>query len=385
MTKKGKGGKGGLGRFCADCSANIAGAIASPSQPSPNKGSSENKKENPKRTYANLSPGECQLEPKKPCVSEISHDFSVFLKDLESTETDELIDIIRQLVSIAQDCVAENIFSATALKRTEEAFNTYRIAFADEAFKSLTSHCIPVAACNAPPQPGTSILVATGNEAVASEEVNTETLDRLLDSSANGPVPQVVSRKEGKVYISFSDAVQSGIAKSLFQSKPEGTRLFESVSTQTKLFPAVALHADVSDLDTLKKEFVFRNPSVGHSISLIRTIFRSPINPCVGHVKLFFNEKKARDEILKSGRIFAAGKRFQVVEVDLNREVRRCFRCQAYGHIAKSATNACSKDEVCARAGQLKCANCLKAHRSGDPSCIHQIRAVGRYKAIFDQ
>jgi len=94
------------------------------------------------------------------------------------------------------------------------------------------------------------------------------------------------------------------------------------------------------------KELVFRNPNVGRAIKQVRAIFRSS-NSTNGHVKLFFDSKKVRDEVLKSGRMFAAGRRVQVVEVDLNREVRRCFRCQTYGHIAKSSTNSCSKDEVC--------------------------------------
>ena len=349
VARKGKGGKGGLDRFCADCRASITGSTASPSQPSSNLGSSHKNKEHTKRTFENLSPGDCQLEPKKLRVSVNARDFSVFLDDLESARSDELVDRIRQLVAIAQDCLAEKDSIATALKSTEEAFNAYRIAFADETFRSLTAGRIPASACATPSPPESSTLVVTVNEAAASEEVNTETFDRLLDSSANGPVPQIVKRKKGKVYISFSDAVQSGIAKALIKSKPECSRLFdiESVSTQTKLFPAVALHVDVTDLDTLKKEITFRNPSVGHSIKLIRTIFRSPLNTSVGHVKLFFDDKRTRDEVLKAGRLFAAGKRLQVVQVDPNREVRRCFRCQTYGHIAKSAANACSNDEVC--------------------------------------
>jgi hypothetical protein len=42
-------------------------------------------------------------------------------------------------------------------------------------------------------------------------------------------------------------------------------------------------------------------------------------------VNFFFDSKKVTDEVLKSGRLFAAGGREQVVEVDLNLEVRRCF------------------------------------------------------------
>ena len=159
----------------------------------------------------------------------------------------------------------------------------------------------------------------------------------------------------------------------------------------------IALHVDISDLDLLKKELSFRNPTCSSAIKQIRSIFRSS-NSQKGHVKLFFDSKRVRDEVLKSGRLFAFGRRVQVVEVDLNRDVRRCYRCQTYGHIAKTPNNACSNEEVvcgycagphltkvCAHKGQPKCANCKLAHRSGDPSCHHQIRAVGRYKAALDQ
>ena len=86
-----------------------------------------------------------------------------------------------------------------------------------------------------------------------------------------------------------------------------------------------------------------------------------------------------------------------MVEVDLNREVRRCFRCQTYGNIAKSANNACMLDEVCGycagdhstkectRTGHPKCANFSKAHRAGDPSCSLEIRGVNRFRAAIDQ
>ena len=171
--------------------------------------------------------------------------------------------------------------------------------------------------------------------------------------------------------------------------------LNQSIPKQV-FFIVVALHVDISDLDLLKKELSFRNPTCGTAIKQIRTIFRSSNNQR-GHVKLFFDSNRVRDEVLKSGRLFAFGTRVQVVEVDLNRDVRRCYRCQTYGHIAKSAINACSNEEVCgycagphstkvcAHSGQPKCANCKKAHRSGDPSCHYQIRAMGRYRAALEQ
>ena len=396
LSKKGKGGKGGFERFCQECRASIAQVPLSSTQSTPGVTKKQNGNEQPKRGFEALSPTESPMEPKKSRFSAESQDFSGFVCDLESVDRSVLIERVRKLVEIGQTCFADLNSTAAALKSTEDAFKSYKIAFADEAFKVFTS-------CRTSPSPSdttnraeTSTLVATVSEAAENEEVDALTIDRLLDASDRGPIPQMVKRKEGKVYISFSDAVQSGRAKSLMETKQECRNLFKTVSMQDKLFPAVALNVDVSDVDALMKELVFRNPNFGRAIKQIRAIFRSS-NSTNGHVKLFFDSKKVRDEVLKSGRMFAAGRRVQVVEVDLNREVRRCFRCQTYGHIAKSSTNSCSKDEVCgfcagqhstrtcARAGPPKCANCHKSHRSGDPSCIHQIRAVGRFKAAIEQ
>jgi hypothetical protein len=394
--KRGKNGPGGgYDRFCSECCIGLSQALPSKSQSTPNK-QIPKKGEPLKRNLDQLTPDTSPLDPKKSRLSDPPHDFSEFSADLEKVSKRVLIDRINKLIEFSQTCIAEKNSAALALKDTEDAFNAYKIAFADEAFKAFTSRPDPITNSKIHDKPESSTLVVTVSEAASNEEVDTQTIDRLLESTLKGPVPQFVKRKEGKMYISFSDAVQSGRAKSLMESKPECVHLFESVVTQSRLFPVVALHVDISDLDSLKKELVFRNTNCGFAIKQVRTIFRSPNNQS-GHVKLFFDSKRVRDEVLKSGRLFANGKRIQIVEVDLNREVRRCYRCQAYGHIAKTSNNACAKEEVCgycsgphstrvcAHKGQPKCANCQKAHRSGDPSCHHQIRAVGRYRAAIEQ
>ena len=383
VASKVSGGRGGgLDRFCSDCRSSIASATQNRAPA--------------KRIYGNLSPDGTPLDPKKSRVSVGARDFSVFSKDLETAERGELVSRINQLIAIGQECVIESNVLASALQSSEDAFLAYKVAFADEAFKAFTLNRDQVAPCSPPALPESSTLVVTVNEDAANEEVDTKFIDQLLEAAESGPVPQVVRRKEGKVFISFSDAVQSGRAKAVMETKPECRHLFHSVDTQAKLFPAVILNVDVADLDVLKKELAFRNPMVSNSILKVHTIFRSP-NNVTGHVKLFFGTKSIRDAVVKAGNLFACGRRFRVVEVDLNREVRRCFRCQAYGHIAKTASNVCLHDEVCgfcagahssktcARTGPPKCANCSKAHRAGDPSCTFQIRAVNRFRAAIDQ
>jgi hypothetical protein len=355
-----------------------------------------NKNDHPKRAFETLSPTESPLEPKKSRVSFRARDFSAFSQDLESVEREELVSRIKQLISIGQEYISENSLLSSTLKSTEEAFTAYKVAFADESFKAFTSKCEQVASCVSSARPESSTLVVTVRETAANEQFDTQTIDQLLDSADSGPVPQTVRRKEGKVFISFSDAVQSGRAKVMMESKPESVRLFQTVNTQPRLYPAIILNVDVEDLEAVKNELAFRNPCVNNSIKRVHSIFRSQ-NNVTGHAKLFFDDKSIRDTVLKAGKLFAFGRRFRVVEVDLNREVRRCFRCQAYGHIAKSANNACVKDEVCGfcagahstktctHTGQPKCVNCAKAHRAGDPCCPHQIRAVNRFRAAIDQ
>jgi hypothetical protein len=395
LNRGGDGPGGGFGRFCPECRVGLSQALHSTSQSTPN--CNPSKAETSKNKFDQLTPDTSPLDPKKSRLSNPPLDLSEFSADLGTSSKKVLIDRVNKLIEITQTCIAEKNSIAMALKDTENAFNAFKIAFADEAFKLFTSRSDHIATNIIPPElPESSTLIATVKEAAADVEVDTQTIDRLLESSLKGPVPQFVKRKEGKMYISFSDAVQSGRAKSLLESKPEGIRLFESVNTQSRLFPVVALRVDISDLDALKKELVFRNPTCGFAIKQVRTIFRSQNNSS-GHAKIFFDSKRVRDEVLRSGRLFADGKRIQVVEVDLNREVRRCYRCQSYGHIAKTSNNSCVKEEVCGycagshstrvcgHKGQPNCANCQKAHRSGDPSCPHQIRAVGRYRAAIEQ
>ena len=397
VAPKGKGGKGGLQRFCSDCRSSITSAAANSARSvaNPDQGSQGGRADS-KRPYATLSPDGSPLDPKRSRVSVRARDFSVFSKDLESAERDVLIARIRELISIGQECVSESNLLSSALKSTEEAFTAYKVAFADEAFKAFTSKCEQVASCSSLASSESSTLVVTVKETAANELFDTQVIDQLLDAADSGPVPQTVRMKEGKVFISFSDAVQSGRAKAMMESKPESVRLFQTVNTQPKLYPAIILNVDVGDLEALKNELVFRNSFLKNSIKKFLPIFRSQ-NNVTGHAKLFFDDKSLRDTVLKAGRLFAFGRRSRVVEVDLNREVRRCFRCQAYGHIAKSTSNACVKDEICGfcagahstkscdRTRQPKCANCSKAHRAGDPVCSHQIRAVNRFRAAIDQ
>ena len=82
-------------------------------------------------------------------------------------------------------------------------------------------------------------------------------------------------------------------------------------------------------------------------------------------------------------------------EVDWNREVRRCYNCQKYGHIAKDcpqkAAPTCGNctgahdSRQCDGKAPKKCVNCHGRHRSGDAHCPEQIKMVKRMRARLEE
>lgn len=219
------------------------------------------------------------------------------------------------------------------------------------------------------------------------EQITTGVIDKILGAEASGPVPQTVQRKDRLVYMSFADAVQSGRAKAILESNPDGTSLFRAVESQRRLFPAV----DLSDLEGLKRDIILRNEFIGASLEVVRPLFRGR-DGVVGHAKLLFNSAARRDEAIRRGKIYTDGRRVAVTPIDWNKEVRRCYRCQKYGHIAR----LCPSEPACGRcagshapgecnSAPKKCVNCGGPHTSGDPLCAEQVKAVRRLRARLDE
>jgi hypothetical protein len=71
------------------------------------------------------------------------------------------------------------------------------------------------------------------------------------------------------------------------------------------------------------------------------------------HVKNFLRTRQARENILFLGRASFLGNDYRVVPVYLDREVRRCFKCQKFGHT----------QHVCS-ASKLACGKCAGEHRT---------------------
>jgi hypothetical protein len=134
-------------------------------------------------------------------------------------------------------------------------------------------------------------------------------------------------------------ALESGRAKAILEAKPN---LVRTIHTKDIFYPAIALIINVSDLPTLHKELVLRNDFIGSSLKKIIPIFKSKVNPEVGHVKLLFDSAPTTNTIIERQNVSAFGK-FHAVKLDWNREVRRCFNCQQYGHVAKTCTASAAR------------------------------------------
>ena len=107
--------------------------------------------------------------------------------------------------------------------------------------------------------------------------------------------------------------------------------MFSSISRSSKLYPAVALFVDLSLLPGLKNELMLRNEAFKGKIDSVTQIYKKP-GTNKGHVKIFFNCRDIRDYALMGGEVDFFNTTARLVEVLLDREVRRCFNCQGYGH-----------------------------------------------------
>lgn len=380
---------------CPDCTTVQAGRLGADNRNGPSAFPASQpgtRKRNPKRGAASFTPPP-EASAKKKIRS--VEDYDSLLSNLDSLDRDEIIIRLREAVSVGRSAVGDLYRVSIELAELKSTFDNYKIAFADNAFKLLVNANSPHTASSGAGGmvDQSTTLVLDISEEKAAETFDAKRLDSILDSKSSGPVVETITRNKNKIYLSFKDALESGKAVELLEKKPECSTLFRSVVTKPKFYSLVALHADISDLKALEEELLLRNSYIGDSLKLIKIIYRSKTDPSIGHVKLLFDSAQARDFALARGKVFAAGRRINVVETDWNKEVRRCFKCQKYGHIAKScafrpACGRCAQQhetKSCDGRAKLQCVNCNKNHRSGDPACNEQIKAVKRFRATLSQ
>lgn len=287
----------------------------------------------------------------------------------------------------------------------QQELNNVKIAFADKAYKILASgsklsYASAVKGCQQD-ESGKAVLVA---ESVLSTSVDINQVDLLLGSRSNGPVAQAVRQKEKKVILTFSNNKEMNAAKTIIESSTEGKKIFKSVTSSIKYYPVLAKYANLEhDEETIKSELRYRNPVLRDHLASIKVVFRSS-DPNIGHIKIWLTSAAVRDVIIKRGELFLPGRRCRAVLPDLNFEVKRCYKCQQYGHLIKDCkepTDICGKcagqhkTSLCVVKEQkkFKCSNCLKMkhrnsttsteHVAGDKNCPVQMRALSRYKTSY--
>lgn len=203
-----------------------------------------------------------------------------------------------------------------------------------------------------------------------------------------------LSDKDNNIIIRLADPADLDRAKTILESKagPDSINVFNSVSRPSKFFPAVALFVNLSYLPSLKEELMLRNRGLKGKIESVSQLFAKPDSQ-KGHVKILFNCKVARDLALAEGELDFFNTTARIVEILLDREVRRCFKCQGCGHGQASCRDPNPSYGKCAGAHltrdcnslNRKCVNCGGAHQSGDRFCPTQMKAVARYRAKMEK
>lgn len=177
-----------------------------------------------------------------------------------------------------------------------------------------------------------------------------------MDTQNSGFIPSHVRYKNNKVYVTLDNDVAVAKAADILNKKPDFQSRFNSAAKLNVLFPVVALFVNVSDMESLTKELEHRNKSLRGQVHSMRVVFTKQ-HTTEGHVKIALRTRQAREDILFLGRASILGKDYRVVPVDLDREVRRCFKCQKYGH----TQNVCSAPKVA-------CGKCAVEHRTHECS-----------------
>lgn len=239
-----------------------------------------------------------------------------------------------------------------------------------------------------------SVLVAEiDKENSGAQPINSQSIEKILNSGSGGPkIQHFAAKEDNKVVMIFGSDGDRDEAKRILQTKDEVKSSVKSLMAPNRSFPVVALYTGTEDLESLKREIEYRNPVMEGKINIIR-----PLSKKTEHVKIYLSTKECQEELLTRGRIYMKREgnftSHKIVELDLNREVRRCYRCQKYGHLA----GTCKQTERCGRCAEshetksckidqarLKCVNCNGNHSSGHTSCPDQVKAVIRYKKFIN-
>jgi phosphotransferase system IIB component len=281
------------------------------------------------------------------------------------------------------------------LGKLQAEITSLKVTVADRALEAFLSAQTKPSYADVAREGTASVVVADyADGRKPNQPLSVSALETLLNSETTGLIPHRVRHRDNQEFITFDDAADAARAAKLFQDNPKFKDMFKGVRKIESLHPVVILFAEVSDLDALRQELEHRNKTFRGQIHDIKTIFRKQ-GTNLGHVKILLKSERAKKAALDKKRAAFFDESLRIVDIDLNREVRRCFKCQGYGHtqmICRAQHPKCGKCSGSHRTSECPvpdndpiCANCGGPHQAGHRGCPEQVRAVARYREFLNR
>ena len=235
-------------------------------------------------------------------------------------------------------------------------------------------------------------IIAQLDPEIDTENFNGNSLDTFFKSDENFPTLKSFNKKDKVARLVFNNASDAKKAQEILKGDPQLKSSVKSFTQRSVNYPIVALATGVENLGVLKEEIELRNQILRGNISSVKILSKNK-----SHVKIYVTSKKVQQDILKLGEISIKKdtgefKTHKIREMNLDREVKSCYKCHKLGHIAHHCE---SKSDICARCSEthkttecllqkFKCVNCKNGeHRSDDPKCPERIKAVQRLKKLL--
>ena len=356
---------------------------------------------NTKRGNQHFSPLENEAEDKRG-----RNDYHTEA-DLKKLSTHQLISIILEQQSTINNLNSKCNQSEDALQAEIKKFNAMednfnktaaeliqaKLCFADDFLSAMKKPSTYAEAVSSNQSPGPVTLIADLCD-TSSRAPELNAIEELLGSRNGGPVAQSSYHRDGKLFITFGHKQEMETAINILNSKPKAKEVISATSLPKRLFPMIIRDvatrnfsgpADiVTDLNSVEGNRCLK----GH-VTKANVIFTNRNGKSL--VKLLIDCRRARDEAISRGRIFSnTGVSYATLAVNPEREIRRCYNCCRYGHLAskcrsKLRCGRCSLDHQTheCTSDSLRCSNCNGNHISGCQSCPEQQKEITRYTKLF--
>ena len=240
-------------------------------------------------------------------------------------------------------------------------------------------------------------LVAKLGPKLTAEQCTESKVDTMLGLQSDGPIAQHMKVSNGSLVLRFlNDTDRDNANKRISESA-----MFDKVFVPSQSFPFLArfndlrnvelpARTDVLDMKRAKENNLISqledsNPDLKGSITSIRMLHSNEKSN--SHlVRLCVNSSSLKKSVLSGGRIFLESRANRALDVDAEKEVRRCLHCQRYGHSQKfykskaPICGCCSgehKTVACPTPKAIPtCPNCKGNHPAGNNRCHAQILAI---------